>query len=303
MQLTVQGLSKTFGETKALSDVSFSARSGSPLGLLGRNGAGKTTVMRIIMNIFDPDEGQVLLDGTPVTRSDVRLGYLPEERGLYRNVAVGDQLVYFARLRGLTRAAAEKAVSEWLERLDMGEYRRRKLDTLSKGNQQRVQLALTLINDPDVVILDEPFSGLDPVNAMQLRQVVAEVAARDKLVIFSSHQMSAVENFCDDIVILRKGEVVLDDSLSRLRASSPQNRVRISPETPELIRAAQSCGTISPAKDGFVVTLKEESQRPALLAAVAGSGADVAAFETLEPTLEEIFVSVAGEENDGGGSR
>ncbi len=248
MQLTVRGLSKAFGKTQALDGVSFAARSGSPLGLLGRNGAGKTTAMRIIMNIFEPDSGEVLLDGVPISKAGARLGYLPEERGLYGSMTVGEQLVYFARLRGLSRSAAEKAVDDWLERLDMGEYRRRKVDTLSKGNQQRIQLALALIHDPDVVILDEPFSGLDPVNALQLRQVVSEVAARGRLVIFSSHQMSAVEDFCDDIVILKKGRVVLDDMLSDLRARSPKNRIRISPDSTELMAASEQFGSVEKSK-------------------------------------------------------
>jgi len=303
MNLTVTGLCKSFGDTKALSEVSFAARSGSPLGLLGRNGAGKTTAMRIIMDVFRPDSGEVLLDGKPIARSGVRMGYLPEERGLYRGSTVIEQLVYFARLRGMTRGDAVKAVDSWLERLGMGEYRSRKVETLSKGNQQRIQLALALINDPDVVILDEPFSGLDPVNALQLRQIVAEVASKDKLVIFSSHQMSAVEDFCDDIVILRKGEVVLKDVLSDLRARSPKNRIRITPAAAELTAAAARFGTVENVKDGIVVTLNSEGDRSALLAAIAQSGADIASFETVLPTLEEIFVSAAGEDSEGGAAQ
>ena len=300
MELTVRGLSKSFGDTRALSEVSFAARSGSPLGLLGRNGAGKTTAMRIIMDVFRPDSGEVLLDGRPIAESGVRMGYLPEERGLYRGSSVIEQLVYFARLRGMTRGDAVRAVDSWLERLGMEEYRSRKVETLSKGNQQRIQLALALINDPDVVILDEPFSGLDPVNALQLRQVVAGIAAKDKLVIFSSHQMSAVEDFCDDIVILKKGEAVLRDRLSDLRARAPKNRIRISPDVPELTAAAARFGRVESVKDGLLVTLGSESDRSALLTAIAQSGADVASFETVQPTLEEIFVSVAGEDSEGG---
>ena len=299
MELTVNGLSKSFGETIALKNVSFTARSGSPLGLLGRNGAGKTTAMRIIMNIFEPDSGEVLLDGVPIGSAGVKMGYLPEERGLYRNVAVGEQLVYFARLRGMTRTAAEKAVNNWLERLGMAEYRRRKVETLSKGNQQRIQLALALINDPDVVILDEPFSGLDPVNALQLRQVVSEVSARDKLVIFSSHQMNAVEDFCDDIVILNRGEVVLDEMLSELRARSPGNRIRISPDIQVLRDIASRFGIAEESKNGFNVTLSDEYTRQDLLRALVQSGIDVAAFETAEPALEEIFIAAAGEDRGG----
>lgn len=300
MKLTVQGLEKTFGETQALRGVSFTAQSGSPLGLLGRNGAGKTTAMRIIMDIFKPDSGEVLLDGKPIDKAGVRLGYLPEERGLYRSVPVGEQLVYFARLRGLTKSAAAKAVNDWLERLGMSEYAKKKVETLSKGNQQRIQLALALINDPEVVILDEPFSGLDPVNAMQLRQIVSEVATKDRLVIFSSHQMNAVEDFCDDIVILKKGQVVLDDMLSDLRARSPRNRIRITPYTEELAAVAGKYGTSKQVRDMLTVTLVHEQDRMKLMGEIAGSGIDTTSFEVAAPTLEEIFVSVAGEDEAGG---
>lgn len=302
MELTVQGLYKSFDRTQALSDVSFRACSGSPLGLLGRNGAGKTTVMRIIMDIFRPDSGQVLLDGVPVCRSGAKLGYLPEERGLYRSSQVAEQLVYFARLRGLSRPDAEKAVNHWLERLGMEKYRKRKLETLSKGNQQRVQLALALINDPDVVILDEPFSGLDPVNALQLRSIVSEVAAKNRLVIFSSHQMSAVEDFCNDIVIMKKGQVVLDGRLSDLRAQSPRNRIRITPCTSGMRELCARFGEVTGERDGIVVTLESEESRIGLLKAVAQSGEDISSFETVLPTLEEIFVSAAGS-STGGESR
>ncbi len=296
MKLTVNQLGKSFGGTQALDGVSFTACSGSPLGLLGRNGAGKTTAMRIIMNIFDPDRGEVLLDGVPIRRSGVRLGYLPEERGLYRSAEVSEQLVYFARLRGMSRGDALRAAAGWLERLDMTQYSRRRVETLSKGNQQRIQLALALINDPEVVVLDEPFSGLDPVGVMELRSVIAEVAARDRVVIFSSHQMSAVEDFCRGIVILKKGRVVLDDSLPALRAAAPKNRIRLSPALPETGRLAAAFGSVAWEKEGLLVTLEREEQRAELFAALASAGAEIARFETVEPTLEEIFVSAAGEE-------
>lgn len=300
MKLTIRDIYKSFEGTQALDGVSFTADSGSPLGLLGRNGAGKTTAMRIIMNIFEPDSGQVLLDGVPIARSGARLGYLPEERGLYRSAKVWEQLTYFARLRGMSRADASRVAAEWLERLGMGEYRDRRAETLSKGNQQRVQLALALINDPEIVILDEPFSGLDPVNAMQLRSVVSEVAARDRLVIFSSHQMNAVEDFCSDIVILKKGRVVLDDNLTALRGRSPQNRIRISPARPDIAAAAVRFGAVEEGKGSLTVILERESSRSELFAALAGM--DVSSFETVEPTLEEIFVAAAGEDEAGGES-
>lgn len=300
MQLTVRELTKSFGETRALGGVSFTASSGSPFGLLGRNGAGKTTAMRIIMGIFDADGGEVLLDGKPLGKSGAKVGYLPEERGLYRKTTIREQLIYFARLRGMSAPAAKKALDEWLERIDLTEYRDKKVETLSKGNQQRIQLALTLINDPDVVILDEPFSGLDPVNALQLRQIVREVAEKGRLVLFSSHQMNVVEDFCDEVVILSKGRIVLDGRLSELRSGYPKDRIRIMPDTAAIRALVEKYGAVNEERGALVVRLQDEAVRGQLLHALADSGEDIAMFETVAPSLEEIFVSVAGDEEKGG---
>ena len=297
MQLVVNDITKRFGEKLALGGVSFTAVSGRPMGLLGRNGAGKTTAMRIIMNIFEPDSGTVSLDGQPIDPRTVRLGYLPEERGLYQKLPIGEQMLYFARLRGMSRADADTAITRWLGRLGMTAERSKKLETLSKGNQQRIQLALTLLHDPDVVILDEPFSGLDPVNATQLREIIAEVAASGKLVIFSSHQMGAVESFCDDIVILNKGQVSVSGTLSELRAASPRDRIRIVAQdgtaAEEIAARYGSCDT---AKQGFVLTMSDLQARDRLLAELVSADVGIITFETMEPSLEEIFVEAAGEE-------
>lgn len=300
MQLTVNEITKSFGEKQALRGISFTAVSGRPMGLLGRNGAGKTTAMRIIMNVFEPDSGSVLLDGRPLDLRRDRLGYLPEERGLYRKTNVREQLCYFGRLRGLSRADAAAATDAWLERLGLGEYANKKLETLSKGNQQRVQLALTLLNDPEVIILDEPFSGLDPVNAVQLREIVAEQAKKGKLVIFSSHQMGSVEAFCDDIMILNQGRAVVSGTLAGIRAGYPRDRVRLVPaadtDVEALAAAAAPFGAFEQAREGYTVTLTDASRRGELLRTLVGGGFELDTFETVEPTLEEIFVSAAGEE-------
>ena len=213
MLLEVKNVVKTFGEKRVLDGISLQVESGAALGLLGRNGAGKTTTIRIVMGVFPADSGEILLDGKPISKSGATFGYLPEERGLYPKKRIGDQLVYLARLRGLSKTDAVASVKRWLARLGMEEVYAKKLDTLSKGNQQKIQLASTLLHDPDIVILDEPFSGLDPVNASLLKDVVRELVAAGKTVIFSSHQMGYVEEFCDNIAILNGGRIVLDGNL------------------------------------------------------------------------------------------
>lgn len=200
MKLEVINLKKSFGDKEVLHGISFSIESGKALGLLGRNGAGKTTTIRILMDVFHANEGSILVDGKPFRTKDFRIGYLPEERGLYPKKGVLEQLMYLAQLRGSSRADAKEQSMRWLKRLEVDEYAQRKLETLSKGNQQKVQLAQTLVCNPDLVILDEPFSGLDPVNSQILKDVIREQIQDGKLVIFSSHQMSYVEEFCEDIV-------------------------------------------------------------------------------------------------------
>lgn len=217
MKLEVKDLYKSFGGTEVLHGISFSVESGRALGLLGRNGAGKTTTIRILMQVFAANKGTVTLDGVPFSTKKIGIGYLPEERGLYPKKTVTEQLMYLAQLRGMKKAEAAKAVKHWLERMGVEQYASRKLETLSKGNQQKVQLAATLVHNPPVIILDEPFSGLDPVNSQVLKDVIQEQIAENKLVIFSSHQMSYVEEFCNDIVIMNHGETVLSGDLREIK--------------------------------------------------------------------------------------
>ncbi len=209
MILELRSIEKSFGEKKVLTGVSFKAEGGKAFGLLGRNGAGKTTSIRILMGVFPADSGEVLIDGQPIDYSKIGIGYLPEERGLYPKKLIIDQLTYFAELKGMDHKGAVKAVDYWLDRLGMTEYRNKRLDTLSKGNQQKIQLVTALAHDPGIVILDEPFSGLDPVNAMLLKDVVKEQISKGKIVLFSSHQMSYIEEFCDSIAILNAGHIAL----------------------------------------------------------------------------------------------
>lgn len=294
MTLTVSNLSKSFGQTKVLDSVCFEAVSGKPLGLLGRNGAGKTTVMRIIMGILSADHGQILLDGQSIPH-DLPLGYLPEERGLYRKTRVSEQLVYFARLRGMSASDAKRAVEEKLEQFSVLQYRDSLPETLSKGTQQRIQLALAMINDPDILILDEPFSGLDPVSSLQLKTAIREYSEKDKIVIFSSHQMSNVEDFCSSIVIINSGSVALCGELSELRAQRRGNRILINAER-DHCSIIEKYGKFELSDSGIIVDLAQKDKSMALLGELHSAGAEITKFEAIEPTLEEIFISCVGEE-------
>ncbi len=296
MKFAVEDLRKSFGEKQVLRDVSFSTESGRAFGLLGRNGAGKTTAIRIIMDVFPADGGRVLLDGKPMVREKVNVGYLPEERGLYPKVGILEQLLYLGRLRGLTRHDARKNAIKWLSRLSMEEYAGKKLDTLSKGNQQKIQLVAALVSEPDFVILDEPFSGLDPVNAMLLKDVVRELIDSGKIVLFSSHQMNYVEEFCDSIAILHHGEIVLSGSIRALRRSRGRNRWLIQAGEPE--KAADFCRerlselveNVTLGKEGVTVDLRREEEAGALLSAIGQSGLAVDGVQLVTPTLNDIFV-------------
>ena len=217
MILELKDIWKSFGEKKVLKGVSFSAESGRAFGLLGRNGAGKTTSIRILMDVFAADSGEVLVDGKPIDYKSVGFGYLPEERGLYPKKKIIDQLVYFAELKGMRRSDAVRSVDAWLERLEMSEYRNKRLDTLSKGNQQKIQLITAVAHDPEIIVLDEPFSGLDPVNAMMLEDVVKDEIRRGKIVLLSSHQMNYIEEFCENIAILNDGEISVSGELRTIK--------------------------------------------------------------------------------------
>ncbi len=307
MQLSVQDLQKSFGANKVLTGASFTAESGSALGLLGRNGAGKTTTIRIIMQIFPPDSGRVLLDGQSPGQSTAGFGYLPEEKGLYPKKTIQNQLVYLARLRGLSKPAAKKATLYWLDRLGISEYLDRKLETLSKGNQQKIQLALALLHDPAIIILDEPFASLDPVNAQLLKSVVHEQIRAGKIVIFSSHQMNYVEEFCDKVAILHQGRIIAHDSIRNLKRGYEQNKVQVrlgenSPPLQDILaREPALAGLLAGLdqdKDSYLLQLHRPSDRQQLLAFLAGQGLDLEQFNVVEPSLEDIFIEKAGDLSD-----
>ena len=304
MKLEVKGIRKSFGDREVLHGIDFHVESGKALGLLGRNGAGKTTTIRILMDVFHANSGEILLDGKGFVPSKHRIGYLPEERGLYPKRTVIDQMIYLACLRGMNPREAKASAKKWLARLEVDEYETRKLETLSKGNQQKVQLAATLVSNPEIVILDEPFSGLDPVNSQILKDVVNELIKDDILVIFSSHQMSYVEEFCDEIAIINQGQVVLVGKLKEIKREYGRNRLMLSAENYALEELARKVErewadliSVSDRKKEFLILeLKEGADRRKVMAALARSDVDVERFGGYEPSLNDIFVEKVGEE-------
>ncbi|HIZ54887.1 MAG TPA: ATP-binding cassette domain-containing protein [Firmicutes bacterium] len=306
MKLELQNITKSFGEKEVLKNISLSAESGCALGLLGRNGAGKTTTIRIAMGVFPADSGSVSLDGRRVSDSGAAFGYLPEERGLYPKKSILSQLSYLGQLRGMRSADARQAAIRWVERVGLSEYLNKPLSTLSKGNQQKIQLASTLLHNPDIVILDEPFSGLDPVNAQLLKEIVSDLVKNQKIVIFSSHQMGYVEEFCENIAILNQGNIVLSGNLREIKHSYPRNRIYLetdgSSANPETIRQVlDQAGVLGlvvqilPFRSGYALTLSDAQQSRLILKALADSVLPIEKFEVIEPTLEQIFVEKAGE--------
>lgn len=304
MKLEVKELRKTFEDNEVLHGISFSVESGKALGLLGRNGAGKTTTIRILMDVFKANSGEILMDGRNFNPKDFQIGYLPEERGLYPKKKVMEQIVYLATLRGMTKKEAKESTRKWLNRLGVSEYENRKLETLSKGNQQKVQLAQTLVCNPDIIILDEPFSGLDPVNSQILKDVVNELIAENKLVIFSSHQMSYVEEFCDEIAIINKGEIVLSGNLKNIKKDFGKNRLILSANNMSLEElsnfAAENFADIvkvyETKKNFIVLELCDGKSKNDLLQKILTTDIDIEKFAEYEPTLTDIFVLKAGDE-------
>ena len=294
MILELQNIEKSFGEKKVLSGVSLRAEGGKAFGLLGRNGAGKTTTIRILMNVFPADGGCILMDGKPIDYRQIQLGYLPEERGLYPKKLVIDQLVYFAELKGMTYRDAVKAVDFWLDRLGMTEYRNKRLDTLSKGNQQKIQLVTALAHNPHIVILDEPFSGLDPVNAMLLKDVVKEQIAQGKIVLFSSHQMSYIEEFCDSIAILNQGHIAVSGDLQEIKRSYVRDRLVVRTQQAEKLLAdlGDQCQVMEHGE--MMIRLASEADKKAMMKRLVEQY-DVDEVRVYEPSLNDIFVEYAGD--------
>ena len=303
MEIQLNGIVKRFGEKTAVDNVSFTARGGQAFGLLGRNGAGKTTTMRMIMDVFKADDGTITIDDEKINRNKVKFGYLPEERGLYPKKKIKDQLLYLAELNDMTRKDALDSIEKWLEKLDMKQYLDKKLDTLSKGNQQKIQLASVLMINPDIIILDEPFSGLDPVNASVLQNIVNDQIKEGKIVIFSSHQMNNIEEVCDDIIILDEGKAALSGNLNKIKNSYPKTHIQISGKDISKIKQDVEKKLSSFVREVKIdeydldIYLYNEKGRDEILDVISKESYDIDSFRVVKPTLNEIFIEATkGEE-------
>lgn len=302
MILEIKDIHKSFSGTEVLHGVSFSITQGKAMGFLGRNGAGKTTTIRILMGLFNGNSGEILLDGKPFNPMEHSIGYLPEERGLYPKQKVLEQLIYFGILRGLNKKDAKKSALYWLEKLGVLEYKDKKLETLSKGNQQKVQIAETLLCNPDMVVLDEPFSGLDPVNSQILKDIISELIKDNKLVIFSSHQMSYVEEFCEEIALINKGEIVLTGNLKEIKREYGKNRVTLSSmdlnpnELKELLyNKVQDIKVMEVKKDYIIIELLNNKTKNSFLKELINLNINIQQFSIYEPSLTDIFVEKVGD--------
>lgn len=299
MKLEIKNIHKSFSGQKILKDISFQVESGKAMGFLGRNGAGKTTTLRALMGVFKQDAGEFLMDGKIFNPDDYKVGYLPEERGMYPKEEIGHQLRYFGMLRGGDKKEIEANIDYWLSRVDLLEYKKKKLETLSKGNQQKIQIVEALVNNPDIVILDEPFSGLDPVNSMVLKDIILELIKKKKLVIFSSHQMSYVEEFCDEITLINKGEIVLHGSLQKIKEDRGKDRLRLktsaSEDTLYAVLSPHGLKDLKKDKLSYILHMAENTESDAILRPLLEEKIQIESFSPYYPTLTDIFVETAGE--------
>lgn len=299
MSLIVKDLTKRFGTKVAVDSLSFSMEQPGVYGLIGTNGAGKTTTIRMILDMLPIDAGQASWNGKPVA-DGVRFGYMPEERGIYMKTKVLEQLVYFAMLRGMTKADALESSRRWMKRLGVTEYEDMLAEKLSKGNQQKIQLISTLVHDPQLIFLDEPFSGLDPLNTQQFHDLIQEMAQTGKYIIMSSHQMSTVEEYCREITLLHKGRAVLQGNLKQIKAGYGHTKLVLSAPAAayDLARAA-GLEEIQAKPEERIYTLPENNADAvceALLRDMLTQGMMPAKFELSEPSLHEIFIKQVGHE-------
>jgi ABC-2 type transport system ATP-binding protein len=295
--VVLRNVTKRFGDFTAVNDLSLEVRAGRIFGLLGPNGAGKTTTIRMIVNIFAPDSGEVELFGktiSPATQD--RIGYLPEERGLYKKMKVGEQLRFFAELKSVNGNEADLRIDHWLKRLKLSQWKARRTSELSKGMQQKVQFITSVLHKPDLLILDEPFSGLDPVNVELLKEIVLELKASGKTIIFSTHQMELAEKICDDICLINRSQKILEGSIREVKRASSHNAVGLRLEGGAQVLADQSLvKSIERHSDGIEVLLAEKTNPQDLLKKLIDGGAMIERFEMIEPSLNKIFIEKVSE--------
>ena len=296
MGLVLKNVSKTFVGKRAVDNISFELNKPGVFGLLGTNGAGKTTTIRMLLGIIKKDSGEITWNGKAVDRKSVNFGYLPEERGVYPKTKIYNQLIYFAELKGMKKEEADEAIKNWAQKLKVEEYLDKPAEKLSKGNQQKIQFMTAVIHNPELLVLDEPFSGLDPVNTELLKNIIINLVKEGKYIIMSAHQMSTIEEFCSDILILNKGKTVIKGNLKEIKDTYPANRVQI--ETNENIETdIKKLGfEIENIKNySYTVKIFDEQKAHELLKELVIKGITINKFEIMKPTLNDIFIEKVGE--------
>lgn len=295
MSLVVTNVTKRFRDVTAVDNLSFTVPKGALFGFLGPNGAGKTTTMRVVLDILKADSGKITWDDRVLSKQGRGFfGYLPEERGLYPKMRVAEHLVFLGRINGLTNHDSKQAADRWIERFDLGNLRNKRIEELSKGNQQKVQTMGTLLHDPELLILDEPFSGLDPVNTALLKEVLLEAHEQGKTIIFSSHRMDQVEEICHDIVLIKEGRSVLSGNLKQIKRSMGRQILRIAIEgNPDFWGRIPGLTLLNSRPDYLEFRLAEQVDPNKILAAAMSAG-QVVRFELVEPSLDQIFVEKVG---------
>ncbi len=295
--ITVQNITKSYGDFVAVENLSFEIAQGSIYGLLGPNGAGKTTTIRMLVNVTVPDSGQVRLFGEPMSaRLQERVGYLPEDRGLYKKMKVGEQLAFFAQLKSVPSDQIARKVDEWLERIGLTQWKNKRWDELSKGMQQKVQFASTILHDPDLVILDEPFSGLDPINANLLKEIVQEMKTKQKTIIFSTHLMAQAEELCDSICLINRGHKVLDGPVKEIKRSFGHRAIAIDGENIDgFLEDPSLIASYVRLHDGVEVKAAPGVEAEHLLRKLVNDGVRLRRFELVEHSLNDIFIKTVSQ--------
>ena len=296
MSLVLKDVSKSFAGKKAVDNISFSLTKPGVYGLLGTNGAGKTTTIRMLLGIIKKDSGEITWKGKSVDRKFVRFGYLPEERGVYPKIKIFDQLMYFAELKGMQKEEAISSINKWAKVLKVEEYLQMPAEKLSKGNQQKIQFMTTIIHDPELVVLDEPFSGLDPVNTEILKNIIINLIKNGKYIIMSAHQMATIEEFCSDILILNKGKTVLQGNLKEIKEKYPANRVEIDVKK-DIKKYIEELNLEieTETNNNYIIKISDEEKAHKLLNKLVADGINIDKFEIKKPTLNDIFIEKVGE--------
>lgn len=296
MGLVVQNVKKSYGDKTVVDGISFEMNHPGVFGLLGTNGAGKTTTIRMILGILKKDSGEINWNGKKVERKNVNFGYLPEERGIYPKIKIIDQLTYFAKLKGMKEAPAKEEIKKWAEKLKVSDYLEMTAEKLSKGNQQKIQFIASILHSPELIILDEPFSGLDPVNTELLKNVIIELVKEGKYIIMSSHQMSSIEEFCTEVLILNKGKTVLQGNLNDIKSKYPANRISVIADR-NIDNIIKDLGLeIYIEKDNdYEIKIQSEEDGYKLFKILSNQDVKVTKFEIKKPSLNDIFIEKVGE--------